>query len=287
MTKRYKIWFWVNVGVLVSIFVFKFLWEIGILSEELFGEHFEILVLINIPVFFVMLMLLIYSWRKEVKYKILSFFLLIIIGLLSVLLRSSPIILYYIIASLVIIFPLPFMFRRASYFYVFPLVFFTIIDNIWNLFDDNITISLLYLSMAAIALFEIIKSSINKQIPKHYLAMSVPLNIGIILLLGSGIVNFTHLLSFNSESVFISGCVIFSISLLYTFLSLPKSNFIDWSQQWKTRFWHYQIIPAMIFLLIMIVSLITDNFFSIIVGDIYAAYDLNFNEAIPYLHKPF
>ena len=279
MTKRYKIWFWVNVGVLVSIFVFKFLWEIGILSEELFREHFEILAWINIPVFFVMLMLLIYSWKKEFKYKILSFLLLISIGLLSILLRP-PIMLYCFIAGIAILFPLPFMVRRFSYLPIIPLIMIFVVMKNLNLPGSNLTTLLIIILMAVIALIEIIKSSINKQIPQHYQALSIPLNIGIILLLGSGIVNFAHLLSFNSESVFISGCVIFAISLLYTFLSLPKSNFIDWPQQWKNRFWHYQIIPGILFLVFIILFFTIVDFSILWNRDLLQAYEIDFSKAI-------
>ncbi len=282
MTKRYKIWFWVNVGVLVSMFVFKFLWEIGLFSEALLSSYEVFLSWANIPVFFVMLMLLIYSWKKELKYKILSFFLLIIIGLLSVLLRP-PIIIYSFIASLVIMLPLPFMFRRASYFYVFPVIWLSFVFGKLHLPGGNQLIAIALVFIAVIAIIEIIKIQRNKNKPAQYSALTIPINIGIIFFVIGGIFNTAKLFSFNSKTIYISGAVIFSLGLLYTFLSLPKSNYVDWPQQWKFRYRNNEIIPALIFLIIMIISLTMDNFFGIFNRDFYMAYEIDFNNAMPFL----
>ena len=283
MTKKYKIWFWVNVGVLVSIFVFKFLWEIGILSEELFREHFEILAWINIPVFFVMLMLLIYSWRKELKYKWCTTLVISIIVLTSIFGEIH----YSLIAAFLIIFPLSFLFRPLSYFSCFPFALFDIILHFLRYPGAKEMIWIAILIAILVPFLEIIRMTYKKDTPKQYAALSTPLNAGIIAFLMGAIISAWNIFSFNSSSIFIAGAIIYAISLLYTFLSLPKSSYIDWPKQWKIRYRNYEIIPGIIFLAIAIISLTMDNFFSILSTDIYTTYELNFNEAIPYLHKPF
>ncbi len=281
MTKKYKIWLWVNVGVLVITIIYHWLFRAGFITELMLSKYETELFLLNIPFFTIMLLLIIFSWKKQLKYKLYIFLLLFTISLTSTIIR--PYTIFNFIGSLLIIFPLIFMFRKASYLYVFPVTWIAYVFKELHLPGVNMFIAIAHVFIAVIAIIEIIKIQRNKNKPAQYSALTIPINIGMIIFVLGGIFNTAKLFSFNSKTIYISGAVIFSLGLLYTFLSLPKSNYVDWPQQWKFRYRNNEIIPALIFLIIMIISLTMENFFVIFNQDFYAVYEIDFNKAMPFL----
>ncbi len=276
MTKRYKIWFWVNVGVLVLILIYGFL------------VRFKILIIPDIPeiffptnaVFFIsMLQLIINSRKSKTRFKLLSILILFLTTGLTFFLENT----FTLIACTLALLLFVFMFKRASYFYVLPAIIFGVFFNMFFIDFGHYILGYSILIIAIIPLIEILTSFNKKTKPKQYALLTTPINIGIIFFTTSLAISILKIFSFNSSSIFITGSVTYSITLLYIFLSLPKSNYIDWPKDWKIRFLHYEIIPALIFLIIMVISLTMDNFFNLFKNDIYAAYEIDFNRAIQIL----